>query len=96
MQLRRVALRTITIELVLPFHHVGLATVFLDQLVEVIAALAGAPRTLDAQLVELVLDITKYVIWAQRFEKKSEALRQSRVAAAHRRWKIMRNFCWPW
>jgi hypothetical protein len=46
-QLRSVALETVAIELVAPFHRVAAAVVFLDQLVDVITALPAAayPRS---------------------------------------------------
>jgi hypothetical protein len=37
-----VPLRTVAAELFLPFHHVGLAPIFFDQLVDVVATFAGA------------------------------------------------------
>jgi hypothetical protein len=58
----RTPLRAVTVKLVPPFHHVAAAPVFLDQLVDMIAALPAAPRTLNAQHVELALDVTKYEI----------------------------------
>jgi hypothetical protein len=42
-----------------PFHHVALAAVFLDELVDVIAALAVALGALDAENVELVFDVAE-------------------------------------
>jgi hypothetical protein len=54
-----VALRTIAVELLLPFHHVAFATVFLDQLVNVIAALAVALGAFDPEHVELALKIAE-------------------------------------
>jgi len=54
-----IAFWAVAVELFLPFHHVALATVFLDELTEAVAALAGAFRAFDAQHVELALDIAK-------------------------------------
>jgi hypothetical protein len=64
MQLRRVPLRTITVELVAPFHHVAVAPIFLDQLADLIATFSAAPRALDTQHIELTLDVAKYEIAA--------------------------------
>ena len=40
-------------------HQVGLAAVFLDQLMDVIAALAGAPGAFDVEHVELAFDVAE-------------------------------------
>jgi hypothetical protein len=53
----RVTPRTVAVELFLPFHHVALAAVFRDQLMDVIAALAGALGAFDAKHVELAFDV---------------------------------------
>ena len=50
-QLGRVAFRAISVEHFPPFHHVALAAAFLDQLVDVIAALAVALVAFDAEHV---------------------------------------------
>src|SRR5260221_6656310 len=55
-------LGTIAVELLFPFHHVALAPVFFDQLVDMVAALAAALRAFDAQHVELTLDVTEHEI----------------------------------
>jgi hypothetical protein len=47
-----VALRAVSVEHFPPFHHVAVAAVFLDQLVDVIAALAVALGAFDAGLLE--------------------------------------------
>jgi hypothetical protein len=57
--LGRVALRAISVEHFPPFHQVAHAAVLLDQLVDVIAALAVALGAFDAKHVELVLDVTE-------------------------------------
>src|SRR5438046_9418616 len=49
----------VAVELLLPFHHVGLAAVFLDQLCDVIAALARALGAFDAKHVELAFDVAE-------------------------------------
>ena len=46
--LERVPLGAVAVELLLPFHHVGVAPVFLDQLADAVAALALAARAFDA------------------------------------------------
>ena len=61
MQLRRVPFWAVTVELFLPFHHVCLAPVLLDQPAHV-AALALATRAFDSQCVELAFDVTEYEI----------------------------------
>ena len=61
-QLRRVPLRAVAVELLFPFHHVGVAPVLLDQLADTVTALALAARALDAQHFELALDIAEYEI----------------------------------
>jgi hypothetical protein len=63
-QLWRVPLWAVAVELLLPFHHVGAAAVLLDQPADAIAALALAARAFDAQHVELALDVAKYEIGA--------------------------------
>ena len=60
MHLRRVPFGAVAIELFPPFHHVAIAAIFLDQPGDnLLSALALALRTLDAQHVELALDIAK-------------------------------------
>jgi hypothetical protein len=51
--------RTVAVELLLPFHHVGLAAIFLNELMDVIAALAGALGAFDAKHVELAFDVAE-------------------------------------
>ena len=55
----RVAARTVAVELLPPFHHIAFAAVFGDELVHLIAALAGAFGAFDAQRVEFAVDITE-------------------------------------
>ena len=45
--------RTVAVELFLPFHHVGVAPVLLDQFADVIAALPLTARAFHAQHVKL-------------------------------------------
>jgi hypothetical protein len=47
------------VEHLAPFHHVAIATVFLDQPLDVIAALAVALGAFDAEHVELAFDVTE-------------------------------------
>jgi hypothetical protein len=54
-----IAPRAVPVKLFLPFHHVCLAPVFLDQLANAIAAFAGALGAFDAEHVELALDVTE-------------------------------------
>jgi tripartite-type tricarboxylate transporter receptor subunit TctC len=54
-----IAPRALTVELLLPLHHVASAAVSLDELADVIAALAGALCAFDAQHVELAVDVTE-------------------------------------
>ena len=61
-QLRRIPLRTVTIELLFPFHHAGLASVLRNQPADAVTTLAAASRALDAQHIELALDVTEYEI----------------------------------
>jgi hypothetical protein len=58
MMLERRPLQAVEFQLRQPFHHVALAAVSLDQLVEVIAALA-ALGAFDAEQVELAFDVPK-------------------------------------
>ena len=54
-----VAFWTVAAELLLPFHHVGLAAVFLDQPEDAVTTLARAFAAFDAEHVELAFDVTK-------------------------------------
>jgi len=47
----RVAARTVAVELFPPLHHVGLATVFLDEPMDAVAPLAGALGAFDAKQI---------------------------------------------
>jgi hypothetical protein len=58
MQAVCIALRAVSVQHFPPFHQVALAPVLLDQL-DVIAALAVALGALDAENVELALDIAE-------------------------------------
>ena len=58
MQAVCVALRAISVEHFPPFHYVALAPIFLDQLVDVIAALAVALGAFDAGLLEFYQTVT--------------------------------------
>jgi hypothetical protein len=49
----------VAVKLFLPFHHVCLAAVFLDEPADAIAAFAGALGAFDAEHVELILDVTE-------------------------------------
>jgi hypothetical protein len=54
-----IAPRAVPVKLFLPFHHVCLAAVFLDEPADAIAAFAGALGAFDAEYVELALDVTE-------------------------------------
>jgi hypothetical protein len=58
MKLERLPLQAVEFQLCQPFHHVAVAAVFLDQLVDVIAALAVAFGALDAELLEFYQTVT--------------------------------------
>jgi hypothetical protein len=49
----------VAVELFFPFHHVCLAAVFLDELADVVAALASAFGAFDAEHVEFSFDVTQ-------------------------------------
>jgi hypothetical protein len=49
-----IPLGAIAVELLLPFHHVGFAAVFLDQPGDAVTALARAFGAFDAEHVELL------------------------------------------
>jgi hypothetical protein len=55
----RIASRTVAVELLLPFHHVCPAAVFLNQPADAVAAFAGAFAAFDAEHVEFALDVTE-------------------------------------
>ena len=59
-QLRRVSFWAVTVELFLPFHHVGVAPVLLDQPADAVAAFALATRAFDSQYVELAFNVAEY------------------------------------
>jgi hypothetical protein len=54
-----IAIGAVAVKLFLPFHHVCLAAVFLDEPADAIAAFAGALGAFDAEHVELALDVTE-------------------------------------
>jgi hypothetical protein len=56
---RLVTPRTVAVELLFPFHQIALAAIFLDEFMDVIAALAGALGAFDVEHVELARDIAK-------------------------------------
>jgi hypothetical protein len=49
----------VAVELFLPFHHVCLAAVFLDEPADAVAALASAFGAFDAEHVEFSFDVTE-------------------------------------
>ncbi len=55
----RITPRAVAVELFLPFHHVCLAAVFVDEPADAVAALAGAFGAFDAEHVELSFDVTE-------------------------------------
>ena len=59
MQAECIAPRAVAVKLFLPFHHVCLAAVFLDEPADAIATFAGAFGAFDAEHVELILDVAK-------------------------------------
>jgi hypothetical protein len=59
MQAVCIALRAVSVEHFPPFHHVAVAVISLDQLVDVIAALAVALGAFDAKHVELAFDVAE-------------------------------------
>ena len=54
-----ITVRAVAVELFLPLHHVALASVLLDQFVDVIPALAAALGAFDAEHVELALNVAE-------------------------------------
>jgi len=58
-QLVRIALWAVPVQLLFPLHHVGSAPVPFDQLGDAVAALALAACTLDAQHLKFALDIAE-------------------------------------
>jgi hypothetical protein len=63
-----IASRAVAVKLFLPFHHVCLAAVFLDEPADAIAAFAGAFGAFDAEHVELILDVAKDEIGPPRHD----------------------------
>jgi len=66
-QLRRVPPRTVSAELLLPFHHGGPTPVLRDLLGHAVSALAWSPRAFDAQHLKLALDVAEHEIAAGHF-----------------------------
>jgi hypothetical protein len=64
MQAVCIALRAISVEHFPPCHHVAVAPISLDQLVNVVAALAVAFGAFDAEHVELAFDVAEDEIGA--------------------------------
>ena len=58
----------IAIKLFLPFHHVCLAAVFLDEPADAVAALASAFSAFDAEHVEFSCDVTEDEIGSPRHD----------------------------
>jgi hypothetical protein len=54
-----IPLGAIAVDLLLPFHHVGFAAVFLDQPGDAVTALARTFGAFDAEHVELAFDVTE-------------------------------------
>jgi hypothetical protein len=58
-ELVRIALGAVAVELLLPFHHVGFAAVFLDQPGDAITPLARTFNAFDAEHIELAFDVAE-------------------------------------
>ena len=54
-----IASGAVAVKLFPPFHHVCLAAVFLDELADAVAALAGALGAFDVQRVERAVDVSE-------------------------------------
>jgi len=67
-QAARIALGAVAVKLFLPFHHVCLAAVFLDQPGDAVAAFAGALGAFDAEHVEFSFDVTEDEIGTPRHD----------------------------
>jgi hypothetical protein len=63
-----IALGAVAVKLFLPFHHVCLAAVFLDQPADAVAAFAGALGAFDAEHVEFSFDVTEDEIGPPRHD----------------------------
>ena len=68
MELVCIPLGAIAVELLLPFHHVGFAAVFLDQPGDAVTALARAFGAFDAEHVEFSFDVTEDEIGSPRHD----------------------------
>jgi hypothetical protein len=58
----------VAVKLFLPFHHVCLAAVFLDELADAVAALASAFGAFDAEHVEFSFDVSEDEIGSPRHD----------------------------
>jgi hypothetical protein len=63
-----IALGAVAVKLFFPLHHVCLATVFLDELADAVAALANAFGAFDAEHVEFSFDVTEDEIGPRRHD----------------------------
>jgi len=61
-----IALGAVAIKLFLPFHHVCLAAIFLDEPANAVAAFASAFGAFDAEHVEFSFDVTEDEIGPRR------------------------------
>jgi hypothetical protein len=67
-QAARIAPGAVAVKLFLPFHHVCLAPVFLDEPANAVAAFAGALGAFDAKHVEFSFDVTEDEIGPPRYD----------------------------
>jgi hypothetical protein len=58
----------VAVKLFLPFHHICLASVFLDEPADAVAALASAFGAFDAEHVEFSFDVTEDEIGPPRHD----------------------------
>jgi hypothetical protein len=63
-----IAPRAVAVKLFLPFHHVCLAAVFLDEPADAVAAFTSALGAFDAEHVEFILDVAKHEIGPLRHD----------------------------
>ena len=61
----------VAVELLLPFHHVGLVPVLLDEFMDVIAALTSALGAFDAEHVELAFDVAEDEVGAGHWRERA-------------------------
>ena len=66
-------------------HQVGLAAVFLDQLMDVIAALAGAPGAFDVEHVELAFDVAEDEVSARHCDEANATPRSEKALSQPKR-----------